>query len=104
MAAHACTCAEFGETEAPLEPLIFLRDETVIEVHVVRDKDAVSHELHEAVRYFRKHRRIAHHRIGDTGQLRDSRRDGTLRVDQGMPLIDYLVVADLDRANLGNAV
>src|SRR5436190_21216935 len=48
MAAHACTGAELGETEAPLEPPICLRDEAVIEVHVVRDKDAVPYELHEA--------------------------------------------------------
>src|SRR5436190_3129918 len=48
MAAHACTGAELGETEAPLEPPICLRDEVVIEVHVVRDKDAVPYELHEA--------------------------------------------------------
>src|SRR5436190_9538152 len=104
MAAHACTCAELGETEAPLEPPIFLRDEAVIEVHVVRDKDAVPYELHEAVGYFGKHRRIAHHRVGDAGQLRDPCGDGTLRVYQGMPLINYLVIADLDRTNLGNAV
>src|SRR5215210_4793283 len=104
MPAHACTSAEFGETETPLEPLIFLRDEAVIEAHVVRDKDAVAHELQEAVRYFGKHRRIAHHRIGDAGQLRDPCGDGALRVDQGMPLINDLVIADLDRTNLGNTV
>src|SRR5450755_4010343 len=75
--------------------------EAIIEVDVVSDKYPVVHEPHEAVRDFGEYRRTAHHLVRDAGDLRYLGRDGSLGIHQGMPLVDDLVVADLDRADFG---
>src|ERR1700680_3079209 len=78
-----------------------MADEAIIEVDVVSDKYPVVHEPHEAVRDLGEYRRAADHLVGDARDLGYPGRDGALRIHQGMPLVDDLVVADLHRADFG---
>src|SRR5258708_34693602 len=75
--------------------------EAIIEVDVVSDKYPVVHEPHEAVRDLGEYRRAADHLVRDAGDLGYLGRDGSLWIHQGMPLVDDLVVADLDHADFG---
>src|SRR6185369_3272298 len=75
--------------------------EAVIEIDVVSDKYPVAHEPHEAFRNLGKNRRTANHIVRDARDLRYLCRDGSLRIHQRMPLVDDLVVADLDRSYFG---
>ena len=96
---HSCDGAQLRKTKAALEPFIFVADETVVEIDVVGDEDTVAHEPHEAVRDFREYRRIANHLVRDVRDLRYSCRNGPLRIQQGMPFVDDLMVANLYRAD-----
>src|ERR1700730_11888538 len=75
--------------------------EAIFEVDVVSDKYPVVHEPHEAVRDFGEYRRAADHLVRDARDLGYLGRDGALRIHQGMPLVDDLMVADLHRADFG---
>src|ERR1700731_2579528 len=75
--------------------------EAIIEVDVVSDKYPVVHEPHEAVRDLGEYRRAADHLVGDARDLGYLGRDCSLRIHQGMPLVDDLMVADLDRPDFG---
>src|ERR1700712_676962 len=96
---HSCDGAQLRKTKAALKPFIFVADETVVEIDVVGDEDPVGHEVHEAICDFGEYRRIADHLIRDVRDLRYSCRNGPLRIQQGMPLIDDLMIADLHRAD-----
>lgn len=54
--AHSCNGAQFREFEAPLQPFIFVADETIVEIDVVSDEDTIAHEPHEAVGDLREQR------------------------------------------------
>src|SRR5258705_922451 len=75
--------------------------EAIIEVDVVSDKYPVAHEPHEAVRDLGEYRRAADHLVRDARDLGYLGRDGSLRIHQGMPLVDDLMVADLHRVDFG---
>jgi hypothetical protein len=77
------------------------RYEAIIEVDVVSDEYPVVHEPHEAVRDLGEYRRAADHLVRDARDLGYLGRDGSLRIHQGMPLVDDLMVADLHRADFG---
>ena len=68
---HSRARTEFWEVEAPFEPGIFLRQEAVVEVDVMREEDAVAHEVQEAARHLGEERSIPHHVIRDARQLHD---------------------------------
>src|SRR6266700_4729219 len=99
--AHSGDGAQFRKPEATIESFVLMAHEAVIEIDVVSDEDSVAHEPHEAVRDLGEYRRTADHLVRDAGDLRYFGRDGALRIYQGMPLVDDLVVADLDRADFG---
>jgi hypothetical protein len=73
---HSGAGTKLREAEAPFETLVFVRDETVVEIDAMGDKYPATHELHEAVSYLRKHRRSPHHvridsrQAGDVGRYR----------------------------------
>jgi hypothetical protein len=92
---HSCDGAQLRKPEAALEPLIFVADKSVVEIDVVSDENSVAHEPHEAVGDFGKYRRTTHHLVRDARDLRYLRRNGPLWIQQGMPLVDDLVVANL---------
>jgi hypothetical protein len=94
----------FREAEAPFEALVLVRDETVIEIHVVGDEDAVIHKSQEAVSDFRKDWRVPNHVIGDACKSRNLRRNEPLRIDERVPLIDHLMVSDLNSADFSYTV
>src|SRR6478672_8726410 len=75
--------------------------EAIIEVHVVSDKYPVAHEPHEAVGDLGKYRRATDHLVRDARDLGYLGGDGSLRLHQGRPFIDDLMVADLHRADFG---
>src|SRR4051794_20283065 len=60
---HPGACAELWKPEPSLQPLVLRGDEPVIKIYVMRDKDAVAHELHERLSNFCEDRRITHHVI-----------------------------------------
>ena len=101
---HPGAGAELRKAEAAVKPRKFLRDESVVEVDIVGDEDAVSHERHQAVRHFSKHRCVPHHLIGNSGETSDAAGDGTLRIDKRVLLIDHLVVLNFHRADFSDAV
>src|SRR5271154_4491573 len=68
---HSRARAKLWEAEAPFETLVFVRNESVIEIDAMRDKYPVVHELHEAVSDLRKHRSSLDHVRTDSGQPRD---------------------------------
>src|SRR6478736_5434106 len=86
--AHPRARAELRRPETSLQSFEFMGDEAVVEVHVVGDEDAVSHEVHEAVGHFREQWRAAHHLVRDAGQLNDLCRDVALGIEQTVPLAD----------------
>jgi hypothetical protein len=101
---HPRTGAELGKPKAPLEALILIRDKSVVKIHIVGDEDSIAHELQKAIGDFGEERRAAHHVIRDADQPNDICRDWPLRIEQGMPLGDHLMIANFDRANLGDAI
>src|SRR5882757_886939 len=75
--------------------------EAIIEVDVVSDKYPVAHEPYEAVGDLGKYRRATDHLVRDARDLDYLGGDGSLRIHQGMPFIEDLMVADLHRADFG---
>lgn len=98
---HSGDGAQLRKPESAIEPFVFTAYEAIVEIDVVGDEDSVTHEPHEAVRDLSEYRRTADHLVRDAGDLRYLGRDGPLRIHQGMPLVDDLMVADLDRADFG---
>src|SRR3954470_5432994 len=103
-ASHSGARAELGESEAPRDPFEFVGHETVVEADIMGDENAVPHELYESVRYLREQRCAPNHFVRDAGQLNDLCGNGTLRIDERMPLVDDTVIAKLHRADLGDAI
>ena len=68
---HASACAELRKSEPTLQSFVFGGDKSVVEVHIMRDKYPVAHELHERFRDFCEDRGVTHHVIGDAGELGD---------------------------------
>src|SRR3954468_23345500 len=75
--------------------------EAIIEVDVVSDEYPVVHDSHEAVRDLGEYRRAADHLVRDARDLGYFGRNRSLRIHQGMPLVDDPMVADLHRADFG---
>src|ERR1700684_2789841 len=96
--------AKLREAEAPFETLVFVRDESVVEIDAMRDKDPATHELHEAVSYLCKHRRSLHHVRTDSRQPGDVGRYRALGIDERMPLGNDFVITDIYGADLSNAI
>jgi hypothetical protein len=61
---HSRAGAKLREAEAPFETLVFVRDESVVEIDAMRDKYPLAHELHEAVSYLCILNLINQHREG----------------------------------------
>src|SRR3954452_24911904 len=101
---HSGARAELGKSEAPRDPFEFVGHETVVEADIMGDENAVPHKLHESVRYLREQGCVPNHFVRDAGQLNDLCRNGTLRIDERMPLVDDTVIANLHRADLGDAI
>ena len=68
---HSRAGAKLREAEAPFETFVFVGDEPLIKIDAMRDKYPATHELHEAISYFRKHRRSLHHVRIDSRQPGD---------------------------------
>ena len=101
---HSRAGAKLREAEAPFETLVFVRDESVVEIDAMRDKYPVVHELHEAGSDLRKHRCSPHHVMIDSRQPGDVGRYRALGINERMPLGNDFVITDFYSANLGNAV
>lgn len=102
--AHPGHGAKLRKSEASFEPFVLVADEAVIKIDIMSDEYSVVHEPVEAVGDFGEDRRVAHHRVRDAGDLGYLRGNRPLRVDEGMPLANYLMVADLHRADFGDAI
>jgi hypothetical protein len=98
---HSGVGAKFGKPKAAIESFVLMAYEAVITIDVVSDEDPVRHEPHEAVRDIGEYRLTANHLVRDAGDLSYLGRDGSLGIHQGMPLVDDLMVADLDRTDFG---
>ena len=61
-------------------------------------------KLHNVFGYFVELGRFPHHVIGNTGKLRNKKRNGPLRINEGIVLIDYLVAIVNKYGNFGNPV
>src|SRR4029453_14321673 len=79
-------------------------DEAPVEGGVVGHQHSAAEELEQAGEHDLDRLLVGHHRVGDAGQGADQRRDGDPGVDQGLEGADDLAPADLDRADLGDAV
>ena len=102
--AHGRAGAEFRVTEPLVDHLIFRRDETIIEVHIVSRKDCVAHEISEPLGNFDEERRIGHHLRRDIGDARNVGWYGALRIEQSLKLVDNLSTDYLYRTNFGQTM
>src|ERR1700721_986787 len=102
--AHSRASAELREAKTSFQALVFVSDESVVEIDAMGAKYPLAHEMHEAVSYLCKHRRSPHHvRInsrqpGDVGSYRSP------GIDERMPFRNDFVIANFYGADLCNTV
>src|SRR5271155_656041 len=101
---HSRAGAKLREAEAPFETLVFVRDESVIEIDAMRDKYPLVHELHEAVSDLCKHRSSLDHVRTDSGQPGDVGGYRSLGVDERMPFANDFVITNFYSADFRNTV
>ena len=63
---------------------IFGREKTPIESRIVGDEDAPDEMLRQFAGDLMKLRRVRHHRVADTGEMGDERRNWAARIDKRM--------------------
>ena len=102
--AHSRASAELREAKTSFQALVFVSDESVVEIDAMGDKYPVTHELHEAVSYLCKHRRSPHHVRINSRQPGDVGRYRALGIDERMPLGNDFVIANFYGADLCNTV
>ena len=85
------------------DPLEFPAQKAVIEMCVVRDEKTPVHPLEEVRREFIEGGGVAHHRVGDAGQVLDERRNRLLWIDERTPLRQS-GRPGLDDADFGNPI
>jgi hypothetical protein len=85
-------------------PLQVGLQEPPVEGGVVADEHGVAEEFEQAGQDRLDRLRARHHAVGDPGERGDQRRDRDLGVDQRVERADDLAAADLDGADLGDAV
>src|SRR3954468_10022385 len=101
---HSGAGAKLRVAKRSVETTELVSDKAIVKVDVVGDENTVTHELKKAVSHRRENRGVANHLVRDAREPHDICRNGTLGIEQGVPLVDDLMIADLDRANLCNAV
>ena len=79
-------------------------EEAGVERGVVGDEDRIGEELEQLWQDLLHPRRGGDHGLGNAGQHGNERGDRTAGVDQGGELAELFPAADLDRADLGDAV
>jgi len=89
--------------ELDADSLELAAQEAVIEPRVVRNKQPPLETRQQIMRDRFERRRIAHHRIADTGELLDKERNRLLRIDERTPL-SHAGRSDLDHADFSDAI
>jgi hypothetical protein len=80
-----------------------IAQKAIVEACIVGDEDAVPETRQQLLTQRTERRSIAHHIVGDAGQVLDERRNRYFRIDQGRPAMDAVAI-DLDDADFGDAV
>src|SRR5215208_1272459 len=104
MPSHPRNSAEFRKAEALFEARIFLAQEAVVKIDVMRDENTLAHKFKEVSCNFSEDWSTAHHVIGNSRQLRDPERNRPLRIQKGMPFAYNFMIPDLDRTYLSDPV
>ena|SRR5215213_632367 len=104
MPSHSRNSAEFRKTEAPFEAGIFLAQEAIVKIDIMRDENTLAHKFKEVPCNFSEDWSTAHHVVSNSRQLRDPERNRTLRIQKGMPFAYNLMISDLDRTYLSDPV
>src|SRR5215470_18192093 len=78
--------------------------EAVVEPGVVRDHDATADARRDLVGDLAKPWRGSNHRVGDTGERLDLRRDAAFGIDEGAPGAWLIPLVDAQDSDLGHPV